>query len=573
MAARTWRAVRPLISRHASRWNCGHGRFIATDSRNRLSRFWTPTGLVEADLKAQDAQQKDAKPNAPKDHSYSFLARAGYLRQVQSGIFHLLPLGLRVQNKLEALIDKHMSSVAAAKVALSSISTEALWKKSGRYSANSELLRVKDRRDSGFLLAPTHEEEITAMVAASIKSYKDLPIRLYQIGRKYRDERRPRNGLLRAKEFVMKDLYTFDYTHENALETYEAVRSAYNNLFDELNIPYTVAQADSGNMGGKLSHEYHFIHHSGEDKIWSCDGCEYVANEELVQHKTEEKPSDHVMVYTAISADHKTRINIHVGMPGAKDQYNTFVWDQHLNPHAIRSAVEALEVELATGLEQDTLAHLVSNTTNTVNVYDIRLRSQLDSAEADKASHDLEAILPGDTCPKCEKGHLTPAPGIEVGHTFHLGTRYSKPLNAVVATPENAEKVAVHMGCHGIGVSRLIGAAAALLHDEKGLNWPRAIAPFEVILMAAPGVPEEEVAEVYDTLSGAGVDVVLDDRTGKSLGWKLKDADLIGYPVVAILGKAWKTERKVEVQCRRLGVKGELMAEYQDGLTKFLGRL
>jgi prolyl-tRNA synthetase len=466
-----------------------------------------------------------------------------------------------------------MSSVGAAKVSLSSISTEALWKKSGRYSGHTELLRIKDRRDSGFLLAPTHEEEITSLVAASIKSYKDLPVRLYQTGRKYRDERRPRNGLLRAKEFMMKDLYTFDYTHEHALETYDDVRAAYNNLFDELRIPYTVAQADSGNMGGNLSHEYHFIHSSGEDKIWSCSDCKYVTNEELVEHKTQEESTfKDIMAFTAISADHKARINMHVGMPHLKDTYDSLDWDQFLNPHAVRKATETLEVELATGLERETVKQLLQKTTNTIDIYDIRLRNHLPEILESPATRDIEAIRPGDSCPRCDNGHLTPEPGIEVGHTFHLGTRYSEPLNAVVATPNNTEKVPVHMGCHGIGVSRLIGATAALLQDEKGLNWPRAIAPFEVVLMAAPGVPQEDVTEVYDNLNGSGVDVVLDDRTGKSLGWKLKDADLIGYPVIAILGKAWKSDRSVEVQCRRLGYKG-MMSDYRKGLSDMLNKL
>lgn len=492
--------------------------------------------------------------------------------KVQSGVFHLLPLGLRVQNKLEALIDKHMSSVGAAKVSLSSISTEALWRKSGRYSGHTELLRIKDRRDSGFLLAPTHEEEITSLVAASIKSYKDLPIRLYQTGRKYRDERRPRHGLLRAKEFMMKDLYTFDCNHESALKTYDDVRAAYNNLFDELRLPYTVAEADSGNMGGNLSHEYHFIHSSGEDKIWSCSDCKYVANEELVEHKIEESQFQDVMVFTAISADHQTRINMHVGMSQYKEAYDALDWDKFLNPHAVRKAAETLGVELATGLERETVEPLLDKATNAINIYDIRLQYAVPEIMDSPATRDIGAIRPGDGCPKCPNGHLTPNPGIEVGHTFHLGTRYSEPLNAVVATPDNKENVPVHMGCHGIGVSRLIGASAALLQDEKGLNWPRAIAPFEVVLVSAAGVPQEDVTEVYDTLQVSGLDVVLDDRSGKSLGWKLKDADLIGYPVIAVLGKAWKEDRRVEVQCRRLGYKG-LMEDYREGISGMLDKL
>ncbi|KAF2276181.1 prolyl-tRNA synthetase [Westerdykella ornata] len=550
MAARIWRCrthSRPSQLRAYSR--------VSEHPRQRLSKFWTPTGLLQTEPKDHNAPNQ--KGGLQKDDSASLLARAGYLSQVQSGIFHMLPLGLRVQNKLETLIDKHMDSIGAAKTSLSSITTEALWKKSGRYSTNSELLRIKDRRKSGFLLSPTHEEEITTLVAASLKSYKDLPIRLYQIGRKYRDERRPRNGLLRAKEFMMKDLYTFDYTHETALETYKAVRTAYNNLFRELGIPFIVAEADSGNMGGKLSHEYHFVHPSGEDKIWICDQCEYVANEELAEHKTEARPFTDVMVFTAISADHKTRISIHVGVDQPKDSYDSIHWDHLLNPHALRKAAENLNIDLATGLEPDTLRKLLENTTSTIDIYDIRLQNHIPEATHSPATRDILAIEPGDACPKCENGHLSQVPGIEVGHTFHLGTRYSEPLNAVVATPNNTEKVPVHMGCHGIGVSRLISAVAAMTYDERGLNWPPGIAPYEVVVIPGSGIESKDGEEVYDSFKGAGLDVVLDDRADKNLGWKLKDADLIGYPVIVVLGKTWKSEAggKVEVQCRRLGEK------------------
>jgi prolyl-tRNA synthetase len=326
-------------------------------------------------------------------------------------------------------------------------------------------------------------------------------------------------------------------------------------------------------MGGKLSHEYHFIHSSGEDKVWSCNECEYVANEELVEHKTSEEAYTDVTCFAAISADHKTRINMWVGMPKPRHEYNALEWDQYLNPHAIRKAAEALDIELATGLERDTLKKLLNETENTVSIYDTTLRNNRDFPQAatSPSTRDIKAVLPGDTCPKCEKGELTPKPGIEVGHTFHLGTRYSEPLNAVVAMPNNTQSP-VHMGCHGIGVSRLIGAVAALLHDEKGLNWPRAIAPFEVVLMAAPGIPEEEVTDVYERLANAGVDVVLDDRAQRSLGWKLKDADLIGYPVIGVLGKAWKEEGMLEVQCRRLGYKG-LMEDFGPDIVELLEKL
>ncbi|KAL6702597.1 hypothetical protein ACN47E_001327 [Coniothyrium glycines] len=526
-------------------------RSVTTDTRNRLSKFWAPTGGISP----QDGEQ---------DESHSLLVRGGFLRQAHSGVFHLLPLGLRVQNKLEALIDKHMQSIGASKVSMSSITTEDLWKQSGRYSANSELLRIKDRRDSGFLLSPTHEEEITMLVAGMINSYKDLPIRLYQTGRKYRDERRPRQGLLRAKEFMMKDLYTFDYSSELALQTYDSVRKAYNNLFNELNLPYIVADADSGNMGGKLSHEYHFVSPKGEDNIWSCTSCSYVANEELVEKRAPPPPESPPgeLVIKAITTDHKTAINIRIPAPEGHHDASTTTADLSslVNIHALKRALPA-PLTPATGIEPATLTSLLRSTTSTLTIHDASLSPPSPSAV------DLTPILPSSPCPRCPTGTLAPQKAIEVGHTFHLGTRYSEPLHALVAGPDAAHKTAVHMGCHGIGVSRILGAVAGLLADARGLNWPRAMAPFDVAVVPAPRVVGAEAEGVYDLLRGrremrgvdgeGDVDVVLDDRE-KSLGWKLRDADLIGYPVLVVMGRGWTEGRRVEVQCRRLGVKREV---------------
>jgi len=487
--------------------------------------------------------------------------------QAHSGVFHLLPLGLRVQSKLESLIDKRMRSIGASKLSLSSITTEALWKQSGRYSANSELLRVKDRRDSGFLLSPTHEEEITALVASMVHSYKDLPLRLYQTGRKYRDERRPRQGLLRAKEFMMKDLYTFDYSHEKALATYEDVRLAYKNLFDELKLPYLVADADSGNMGGKLSHEYHFISEKGEDNVWSCDACDYVANEELVEKKAssastgDDRPP---LVFTGISHDRSKTINIHIPRPSKVPTEESPTW-HHVSEYVDLHAVKKAEADLDTGIEAATLDSLLAKTTSTVDIYD----RSIAAGTSPQTSHDLTLTKPGDSCAHCDSGKLSVQKAIEIGHTFHLGTRYSEPLQALVAVPDKNQKEAIHMGCHGIGVSRLIGAVASLLAAEGRLNWPRVIAPYETVVITADHVSEEDSIKVYDALAGqAGqekIDVAWDDRPIKRMGWKMKDADLIGYPVLVIMGNGWKERREVEVQCRRLGEKKFVRLEELSG--------
>lgn len=539
-----------------------------------MSGFWTPTKS-----KTQDG--------APQEDSHDLLVRAGFLRQAHSGIFHLLPLGLRVQNKIEALIDKHMSALSATKVSLSSISSEELWQRSGRLEGrDSEFLRLQDRKGAKYLLSPTHEEEITEIVASSVKSYKDLPLRLYQVTRKYRDEARPRQGLLRGREFLMKDLYTFDVTEEEARATYDQVRKAYSAFLDELNLPYLVANADSGSMGGNLSHEYHLASANGEDNIISCKKCDYSSNEELYSgvlgpHELSQPGSslkghdiNSILTSTPFLSKDKTAL-FNIITPKDSGPLNTHLLKK-LHPtldttlEAPFKTWSALNSKNPTRTRTETqvldgrLAHLpLSNPTGpTITHHNTALTSPSESS----------------TCPSClSPASLTVSTAIEIGHTFHLGTRYSVPLNAQVLSSSN-KLAPISMGCHGIGVSRLLAAAAGLLMDSKGLNWPMKIAPFGAVVVAAPKAAEEDVIKVYDALAlGSSVDapvsalsatsgdtstldVAIDDRD-RPLGWKLNDADLIGYPFIVVLGKAWKTRGAVEVQCRRLGVKEEVTLE------------
>lgn len=306
-------------------------------------------------------------------------------------------------------------------------------------------------------------------MANAVQSYKDLPLRLYQVSRKYRDEARPRQGLLRGREFVMKDLYTFDVTDEEARETYEAVRAAYAAFFDELHLPYIMAGADSGNMGGSLSHEYHFPSEIGEDTVIRCPSCDFTVNEEIRVAHPDQDPK---------------------------------------------------------------------------------------------------------VCPSCLQRSLEHHRAIEIGHTFHLGTRYSVPLDATVLDANN-ETTPIFMGCHGIGVTRLIGAVASLLADSKGLSWPLAIAPFGVVIVATTGsqmASAGDLCSVYDQLTATGLDAAIDDRQ-RSVGWRLKDADLVGYPFIVVLGSQWGSQM-VELQCRRLGIKEHVhvdqlvgrLADYSAGL-------
>jgi prolyl-tRNA synthetase len=368
---------------------------------------------------------------------------------------------------------------------------------------------------------------------------------------------------------MMKDLYTFDHSTDAALKTYEEVREAYNNLFNELRLPYLVADADSGNMGGKLSHEYHFVSPKGEDNVWSCNSCDYVANEELVEKSSQAVASKNEswLAFTGTSVDKRTKINVWIPHP-SKSGINTKVQAEQrpefVNLHAVKKALPE-DIELDTGIESSSLLSLLQKSTDTIDLFDPSLTfDKHDTSLSNPLSSKLHltTIETGDPCPRCSNGKLDVQKAIEVGHTFHLGTRYSEPLNAVVALPDQNLSSPIQMGCHGIGVSRIIGAVASLLSDTKGLNWPRAIAPYEAIVLTSPKIDENDAAEVYDAMYGEGrneeMDLVLDDRAAKSLGWKLKDAELIGYPVVVVLGRGWLDRREVEVQCRRLGFKKDV---------------
>lgn len=490
----------------------------------------------------------------------------------------MLPLGQRVQAKLEKLIDKHMSSIDANKVSLSSISSEELWKKTNRLQG-TQLLKLRDRKGNKLLLCPTHEEEITSLVKSLLVSYKSLPLRLYQISRKYRDEMRPRQGLLRAKEFLMKDLYTFDHLESEAMETYEQVRKAYANFFAELKIPYLVAQADSGAIGGDLSHEYHFFSPNGEDTVFTCKSCSYVANEEVATPRASELQTPgriqswrglskdrwkYVEVFAMVGAENnaaEARINMHAVKkiyPNLNTAF-TDVPDPRVSEHKDKKIIRILDANVARHVEAGAV-------TLPPPAHD----KEIITTHVAPASQSLFAVELSTPCPSCNAppGSLTANRAIEIGHTFYLGTRYSAPLGLVTSSPplpgesdRRAVSRPVQMGCHGIGVSRLLSAAAGLLRDERGLNWPRAIAPWEVLVV--PSSDKIDAADVEWAAAGAlqDLDVVVDDRKDRGLGWKLKDAELTGPGVIVVLGTKWQQDRKAEVRCRRLDIFQDVEAD------------
>lgn len=397
----------------------------------------------------------------------------------------------------------------------------------------------------------------------------------------------------------MKDLYTFDYNISQALATYDEVRRVYAELFDELKIPYLVARADSGDMGGNLSHEFHFSTTQGEDYIISClNGCGYVTNEELAVtpiEKDELHSGTGINVSRRISRDRQTLVNI----------WHTSSAGRTINMHAVQAIISDIDLSVDTPSSLWLSTSGPSDSRRLVNLVDGRLpsevRAKIESNDPEipywpngdqppginietisqnqsaQQPLNLLRVLDGDTCPECHfDGALKVQKAIELGHTFHLGTRYSDPLKATVTVPmelledgksntddlptplsASTQEVPMQMGCHGIGVSRIIGAVADTLADEKGLNWPRVIAPYEIIVVPNKGL-DEDAEQVYDQISftanHARRDIILDDRT-ESLPWKLADADLVGYPVIVVVGKSWKSDGACEVQCRRLKVR------------------
>ncbi|KAI9888441.1 MAG: hypothetical protein M1814_006946 [Vezdaea aestivalis] len=621
-----------------------NGRDIhdGTDGRARLSDFWIPTGGI-------------ASASTDQEDPHALLIRAGFLRQAHTGIYHLLPLGVRVQEKVENLISQHMKLLGASKVSLSSITSEELWRRSGRYvEGPGEYFRLKDRKQASYLLSPTHEEEITNIVANTIKSYRDCPLRLYQINRKFRDELRPRQGLLRTREFIMKDLYTFDSSVEEAMKSYDSVLKVYIKLFDQFKVPYIVAKADSGNMGGTLSHEFHLPTSRGEDDVISCSKCAWSANEEVAEGHIpaqRERPIVRWKLKEPSDLDHSDSVNELIKSKAAPDNdplaveisvWSTITKDKlgfvnvfyptktirkdvsgslirrsnNINTHRIRKLVPSVNTGMETPIEawkgnfksvskEAEKDDTVPPSSYIVNIFDYRIPSDFytstfsnhadipisaktslyfsktiptTSISQDPNSSkpiDVLKIKEGDVCPSCESGQTKVRKAIELGHTFFLGTRYSEPLHAKVKGPTAAEMSKsrqdisreaqpLQMGCHGIGITRMIGAFAAALADKENLNWPRVMAPFEAVIIPGKDLGNAGY-EVYDALSSRTqspdplvfVDTVLDDRD-KSLAWRMKDADLIGVPVVVVLGKVWKASGKCEVQCRRLQVKEEV---------------
>ena len=528
-------------------------------------------------------------PSDVEMKSHALLLRAGFIRQLSAGVYEFLPLGWRVLNKVSDIIRDEMDKAGAQELLLPAIHPQELWAESGREAAMSDvLIGFEDRRGTKYYLGPTAEEVITDLVRRNVRSYRDLPLNLYQIQMKYRDEPRPRGGLVRAREFLMKDAYSFDRDEAGLDAVYLKMYDTYVNIFKRCGVPTIAVDASGGAIGGKETKEFMLLAESGEDSILICPSCGYAANQEiadfrLVVAEPAEPPKpmaevdtpgahtvDQVCEFLRTSPERliKTLIYMADGSPVAA----LVRGDQDLNEGRFRVLLGASRLEMATpeqiqehtggpvgfsgpvGLklpmyaDEETRGMVNSVTgankadTHLVNVNWSDIKGEVTWAR-------LRFAVSGDVCESCETP-FEERRGMELGHIFKLRYAISEPLNATFTDEEGNDKLMI-MGCYGIGVSRIISASAEVSNDDNGLIWPMSIAPYQVHLICANVTDETQVSlaeKVYDELTNAGVEVLYDDRDERA-GVKFKDADLIGIPIQIVAGKA-AAEGNVEIRDR-----------------------
>ena len=540
---------------------------------------------------------------APKDAvlpSHIYLVRGGFIHQVASGIYDFLPLGKKVLDKVRAIVKEELDAVGCQEVQLGFVTPAELWKKSGRYEKyGAELLRFEDRKGNEFVLGPTHEEMMVELAKQFINSYKQLPMNLYQINLKFRDEARPRFGLMRGREFIMKDGYSFHADRDDMVREFNLMEATYRKIFSRMGLDFRVVEADSGAIGGEGSKEFMVLADSGEDTIVVCEACDYAANIEAARRKKPETPAEapeaelnsfHTPGVKTIEELSKF-FGVHpyyfvktVAKRALYDEGKSEIvlfflrGDDELEETKATNAVGANELvdvseeELAAAglvpgfMGPVTLVRNMQTHENTppyraqkamLNVkavVDNDLKAAADMiCGANEADYhcvgvnlgavegleyaDLAQVREGDRCPKCG-GTLRYTKGIEVGHIFQLGTRYSEPLEATFLD-ENGKRKPFVMGTYGIGVSRLLAAIIEQHHDEKGSIWPVPVAPFEVVVVVGNVKDDAQKAAgetIYEALRAKGVDVLLDDRPER-FGFKMKDFELIGFPYAVVVGK------------------------------------
>ena len=528
--------------------------------------------------------------------SHKLMVRAGMIRQLAAGIYSILPLGLRVFKKVEAIIREEMNQIGGQEVFLPSIQPAELWQESKRWDFyGKELLRIKDRHDREFCYGPTHEEVITDIVRKEIKSYRQLPTILYQIQTKFRDEVRPRFGIMRGREFIMKDAYSFHADEADTQKTYAKMAKAYTNIFRRCGLEFKQVQADSGTIGGSFSHEFAVLADSGEDEIGFCEACGYASNIELAEaqqattaipiknleelkeiHTPGKKTVEEVSSFLDLPCEHivKTILlenenGLVAGLVRGDHEINpikmkNMIGCEWLLPAAEKTIAEklklpcgyigpvGLDIPIYADQELATLQNFVTGA-NKADTHFTGVQVQRDLTI--KKFGDLRRILAGDPCPRCDEGKYQIKRGIEVGHIFILGTKYSEAMKAVYLDSNGKENL-MTMGCYGIGVGRTAAASVEQNHDEKGIVWPPSLAPFQVIIIPINFKKDDlknTCESIYNQLLEMGLEVLLDDRQDR-LGVKLKDADLIGIPMQIIVGPKNLEEGNVEIKIRNTQV-------------------
>ncbi|MEW6381785.1 MAG: proline--tRNA ligase [bacterium] len=529
--------------------------------------------------------------------SHQLMLRAGMIRKLAAGVYIYLPLGYRVIQKIEEIIREEMNRAGALEVHLPVLCSAELWQESGRWSLyGPELMRLRDRHNREFCLGPTHEEVITDLVRREVRSYRQLPLNLYQIQTKFRDEIRPRFGLMRGREFIMKDAYSFDRDNAGADISYQKMKETYQNIFRRCGLVCRAVEADTGAIGGSFSHEFMVLAEAGEDRIASCTRCEYASN---VEKATSTLPAEEPVhnspawpVMQPVSTPDLSSVQdvaaflkvapsqiVKTLLVAADGQVIAVLirGDQELNEIKLKNLTGAAEIVMATPETVESITGGSAGFSGPVGLTGVRIMADHSVRNLEnfvtganrKDTHftnvnwgrdcprpdffDLRVVQEGDPCPWCQ-GPLRISQGIEVGHIFKLGTKYSKALKATYLD-QNGEEQIIIMGCYGIGVGRTMAASIEQNHDQDGIIWPMPIAPYQVMVLPTDTTDKnirETAQAIYQELLAAGLEVIIDDREERP-GVKFKDSDLLGIPLRITIGSKSLKQNSVEIRIRKTG--------------------